>query len=350
MSAAIDAALALLDAKPLDYDVAKARALIVGYHNQWAGKYAGYDVVEVESEFRFPLLNPETETASRTFDEGGKIDLTLRHRASGRYVVVEHKTTSNDISPGSDYWDKLLMDTQCSKYILAQRAKGRDVGNLLYDVLHKPGSRPRQIPTLDADGVKIVVDAEGKRVRTKDGKKWRASADDKAGYVLQSVIETPEQYCTRLMEEIAAAPSLYFAQREVPRLDSDLLEYMGDAWAQSQEILMRRRMNSWARGNTDACLLFSKCEFYDLCTGRASVDGIRFRRAQKHRELSMEEGARELLTNSRSTCLRKCARLHFLRYEEPTEPCTEDTGARRFGSLIHSCFEAYFNVLKTKNL
>lgn len=346
MSIALSAALALLDSKPIDYDVAKARALIVGYDHQWAAKYADYEVIEVESEFRFQLLNPETGTASRTFDEGGKIDGLLRHRVTRRYAVLEHKTTADDISAGSDYWTKLGMDTQCSKYILAQRAQDREVGNLLYDVIHKPGSRPCQIPTLDDDGVKIVLDSGGNRVRTKDGKKWRESADTEKGYVLQSVKETPAQYGARLMEEISADPYRYFAQREVPRLDTDLLEYMEDAWALSQQILHYRRAKLWPR-NPAACDAFSKCEFFDLCAGRSSVDGIRYRQSEKHRELSMEEGGKGLLTNSRLTALRKCARFHFHRYEEPIEPCTEESEALRFGTLMHAALEAYFNALKT---
>jgi hypothetical protein len=348
MSLAIAAALALLDAKPLDYDVAKARALILGYHNKWANKYRFYRVIDVESEFCFPLLNPETEGRSQTFDEAGKIDAVLQHQDTGRYVVLEHKTTADDLDPASDYWARLTMDTQCSKYVLALRSRELEVGNLLYDVVHKPGSRPRNIPVLDEDEVKIVLDANGNRVRTKDGMKWRQSADTEAGYVLQTVLETPAQYGARLTAEIALEPDRYFAQKEVPRLDTDLLEYMADAWALSKQILEYRRAKLWPR-NPAACSAFSKCEFFDLCTGRASVDGIRFRQSEKHRELLMEEGGRELLTNSRLTALHKCARYHFNRYEQPIEPCCEESEALRFGSLIHEAFEAYFNALKTQN-
>ncbi len=345
MNIAISAALEFIDAKPLDYDVVKARALILGYHSRWEEKYAGFEIIDVESEFRFPLLNPETEGTSKTFDEAGKIDAILRHRATGRYCVLEHKTTSDTLEPDSDYWTKLTMDTQCSKYILALKSRNLDVGNLLYDVIHKPGSRPRMIPRLDEDGKKIVLDASGVRVKTKDGKKWRESADAELGYVLQAEKETPEQYGARLEQEINADLGKYFAQREVPRLDSDLLEYMSDAWALSQQILQYRRANLWPR-NPAACDAFSKCEFFDLCAGRASVDGIRFRESAKHRELSIEEGGRELLTNSRLTALRKCARYHFHRYEKPIELVAEESEALRFGTLMHGALEAYFNALK----
>lgn len=341
----IQAALTLLRSKPLDHDTAKAMALITVYDQRWHAKFANYKVIDVESEFRFDLMNPETEGKSKTFDEAGKIDAVLQHRQTGRFLVLEHKTTADDISSGSDYWDKLAMDTQCSKYVLAEKAKGRDVGNLLYDVTHKPGSRPHNIPILDGEGVKIVLDSAGQRVRTKDGKKFRQTADTELGYILQTVPETPAQYGARLVEEISQDPDRYFAQREVPRLDSELLEYMGDAWALSQQILYYRRAKLWPR-NPAACTMMGKCEFFDLCAGRASVDGVRYRQSTKHKELSMQEGEKEMLTNSRLSALRKCARYHFHRYETPIEPCVEESEALRFGSLMHAAWEAYFTTLK----
>ncbi|HWL51324.1 MAG TPA: PD-(D/E)XK nuclease family protein [Chthoniobacteraceae bacterium] len=341
----INRALAYLDSLPVDHELEKARALMVGYDLRWYKKYRFYKVIAVEEEFRFPLLNPETEGMSKTFDEGGKIDAILQHEDSGRYLVLEHKTTAESVAPDSDYWHRLAMDTQSSKYILALKQRGLDVGNLLHDVIKKPGSRPRQIPILDSDGVKIVLDANGERVKTKDGKKWRESASTGDGYVLQTRQETPEEYGARLEEEITSNLDDYFAQREVPRLDADLLEYMGDAWAQSQQILHYRRFNLWPR-NPSACSLFGQCEFYDLCTGRASVDGIRFReKGRKHSELEMEEGERELLTNSRLTALRKCARYHYHRYEKPIEPTKEESEALRFGTLMHKAFEIYFKSM-----
>ena len=341
MSKELDAALAILKANPFDHDNAKAQALIVGYDEKWRDAFSNYRVMEVEVEFSFPLLNPKTKGQSKKFDEAGKMDAVLQHRRSNRFVVLEHKTTSDDIDPGSDYWSRLRMDTQCSKYILALHARGMETGNLLYDVIHKPSTRPHQIPLLDDDGVKVVLDADGARVRTLTGKKWRETGDSEKGWVLQTRQEVPQEYMARLLAEIRSDSDRYFAHREVPRLDTELLEYMSDAWVLSQEILFRRRFNNWSR-NPDACMRFSKCEFYDLCTGRASVDGVRFRETAKHKELAMVEESRELLTNSRQTALRKCARYHYNRYEHPIEPCVEASDALRFGTLIHAALEAYF--------
>ena len=345
MNPEIEAALALLDSKPLDHESAKARALIIGYHNRWCETFKDYKVIEVEYEFTFPLINPKTEGRSQKFNEAGKIDAVLQHRRTERFLVLEHKTTSDEIDPGSDYWTKLGMDTQCSKYFLALRSRDLHVGNLLYDVIYKPGSRPHQIASLDDDGVKIVLDADGRRVRTLNGKKWRETGDSEKAWVLQTVLETPKQYGSRLLSEIQEEPHRYYAQREVPRLDTELLEYMTDAWNLAQEILFRRRFENWSR-NPDACTRYSKCEFYDLCIGRSQVDGIRYQLSKKHRELTIKEEHRELLTNSRLAALRKCARYHYHRYERPIEPVAEESEALRFGTLMHAALEAYFTTLK----
>jgi hypothetical protein len=333
------------------YALARARALITVYDETWRSKWDDYEILDVEREFQFPLLNPETETASRSFDEAGKIDVLARHKPTKRLVVIEHKTTSDSVAPDSDYWDRTRMDTQCSKYYLAAAQSGEEVGGILYDAIAKPGQRPSQIPTLDAQGFKIVLDFNGNRVMTKDGKKPRETADVAQGWTVQGRIETPEEFEARLLAVLRATPGDYFAQREVGRLDSDILEYMKDAWALSQQLLYARQHNLWPR-NPQACKMMGTCEMFDLCCGRASVDGVRYVKSDLvHKELKIQGGDHQLLTNSRGNAYRKCARYHFLRYEQPVEKVQDEdaNSALRFGQLVHAGLELYFLALKTKH-
>lgn len=332
------------------FAAARARALVTVYHSTWQFVWGDFDVLDVEREFSFPLMNPETEGVSRSFVEAGKMDALLRRKRDGALVVLEHKTTSDDVSPESQYWDRLRMDTQVSKYFLAAKHTGMEVGGVIYDVMGKPAHRPSQIPILDEQGVKIVLDQDGQRVRTKDGKKWRESADKEAGYVLQTRQETPGEFEARLLSVLRQEPMSYFAQRHVPRLDSDIIEYMGDEWSLSQQILYFRGRGLWPR-NPSACNAYNRtCEFFELCSGRASVDGVRYGKSDKaHAELKMQsDGDRQLLTNSRSQALRKCARYHFLKYEEGVKKIQDDeeSEALRLGTLVHLGLEAYFNHLK----
>jgi hypothetical protein len=345
----IAAVTAGLEKCPLtDVATAKARGLYKGWVESFYPILESHDVLEVESEFSFPLLNPETEAPSRTFLEAGKIDGVLRDKRTGVLKVLEHKTTSDSIDTDSNYWGRLGMDTQISKYILSLRNRGIDANTVVYDVVRKPGYKLGNIPILDENGLKIVVDGFGNRVTTKDGKKWRQTGDAELAYVVQSRPETFEELSSRTFAEISSRPEDYFAVREVGRTDSDLLEYMNDAWAQSQQILYFRNRNLWPR-NPSACTAFGTCEFFDLCSGRATVDNIRFTSGTKHAELESRETEKEFLTNSRLSALRKCSRYHFLRYEQPTKRLGETDEALAIGSGFHSMAEEFLRHFVISN-
>jgi len=246
-------------------------------------------VVGVEVEFATELRNPNTGAASRTWRLGGKIDAIVRDTRDGRVLLVEHKTSSEDITPGSDYWKRLRMDGQVSVYFAgARQALGIDVAGCLYDVLLKPAQRPGQVPLVDADGVKIVHDASGQRVKTKDGKKWRESASTAEGFVLQTRPETPEEFRARLVEAMAADPVKYFARGEVVRLEAEMDEALFDIWQTGQQLREAQLAQRCPR-NPDACVRYGKtCEFFDVCTGAASLDDpTRFTRSTNvHPELA----------------------------------------------------------------
>lgn len=264
-----------------EYEAAKARVLLRGYHARWGDDMLA-DVIGVEKEFRAPLINPETGAASRTYQLGGKLDVLLRTR------FVEHKTTSEEIGPGSTYWRRLTLDSQVSTYYAGAKSLGVDVEGCLYDVVRKLALRPSQVPLTDEDGVKIVLDADGQRVRTKDGKKWRETSDTKLSYVLQTRPETPEEYEQRLLDEVSANPDRYYQRGEVVRLESDEREAQLDAW-QTVRTMRESELAGRAPRNPDACIRYGRtCPFFDVCTGTASLDDPeRFERVDHvHTELT----------------------------------------------------------------
>ena len=282
----LEAAIGAAVVRAIDaYEAAKARVLLRGYDARWSDER--HNVVAVEQEFRAPLVNPRTGAASRTFVLGGKMDVLLRT------AFVEHKVTSEEIGPGSTYWRRLTLDPQISTYYAGAKALGHEVDHCLYDVIRKPALRPSQVPLTDDDGVKIVLDLDGNRVRTKDGKKWRQTGDVELGYVLQTRPETPEEYEARLTEEVAANPDRYFQRGQVVRLESEEREAQLDAWQLSRAIRDGQIASAWPR-NPDACLRYGRtCPYLDVCTGVASLDDERrFTRVEHvHQELSTETAA-----------------------------------------------------------
>lgn len=268
----LSAALAAIAGEADPFDRARAEALVLGYDARWGADLALYEVLAVEATFSAPLVNPETGAASRTWELGGKIDLVLRELASGRIFVVDHKTASVDIRPGSDFYKRLRINGQVSTYYVGAAALGFDAQGWIHDVLGKPGQRPGAIPVLDGDGVKVVVDQAGERVRTKDGKKWRQTADTELGFVLQTRPETPDEYRARILNAIAEDPAAYFQRAEVVRLEQELEDAAYDAWQTAVQLRESDRLGRWPR-NPDACVRYgSTCPYFAACTGEASLD------------------------------------------------------------------------------
>lgn len=251
------------------------KALFNGYVNRYQlSDMESYISIGAEIGFEAPLMNPESGAASKTFHLAGKIDAIAREVNGGRKLIVEHKTTSCDIGPGSDYWLKLPIDGQVSGYYVGARVKGYEVENCLYDVIRKPTIRPSSsIPVLDENGLKIVMDSEGNRVMNKDGKKPRQTEDAALGYVMQKRAESPEEWYQRLTEDIANNPDKYYQRMEVARSESDLEDYLFDMWALSKELISAGNTGRYSR-NPNACSVFGNCEYFDVCTGCASLDDI----------------------------------------------------------------------------
>ncbi len=143
----------------------KVARLLAGYFWYWEqeGMWEEFEIVEAEGSFSLPLTNPETGRSTPSFQLGGKRDKIIRSM-SGAVKLMEHKTCSEDLGVDSDYWKRLRIDQQISLYTVAARSQGHDIESILFDVIRKPSIRPSQIPLLDDDGLKVVLDGDGGEV------------------------------------------------------------------------------------------------------------------------------------------------------------------------------------------
>ena len=247
----LDAAVAAVVASPSDpYEQVKALAMLTGYDARWQNE--PYEVIAVEQEFRADLVNPATGRPSQNWQLAGKIDALVRDTRDGRLLIVEHKTSSADVTPGSEYWRRLRLDGQISMYFVGARSLGYDVAGCIYDVLSKPGQRPLQV--------------NSKRAQP----------------------ETPEEYTARLLTAIGEAPDKYYARGEVVRLDGESDEAVADMWQLAQQ-LRESQLAERAPKNPDACVSWgSTCPFFAACCGEASLDDktLFFKVDNIHSELS----------------------------------------------------------------
>ncbi len=271
-----------------DYDGALAAALSTGeplnetLTATLSGLLAGYFKHYAQEDF-IKQVYPEVEFSgripgSRTFATAGKIDgLCVLH--DGRLALKEDKTTSDDLSPDSKYWLRLRFNSQLLQYVDAAPMLGWDVSTIIYDVVRKPAIAPRQIPMLDENGAKIVVDAAGNRVLKKDGTP-RESGDKEKGYTLQTRLETPTEFADRVYTDTQERPDFYFARREVPILQSDLEEFRAQRLTLTRLILHCRAASkktsrpeqAWPR-NVDERVC-SSCVFEGHCLSNLTIDPV----------------------------------------------------------------------------
>ena len=245
------AALKVISREKADpFDVVRVEELMRGYHYRWCSEQ--FEVLEVEAEFRSPLVNPDTGAASRTFTQAGKLDAIIRQ--GGRVMVDELKTSSEDVSTGSDYWKRLRLDGQVSAYFSGAAAIGHQVEGCMYDVVRKPSQRPFKATLPES------------RKYTKDGKLYAN---------MHGADETPEEYRLRVREVIASEPERYYSRSEVVRFDKELADYQQDAWQTAVNIRESISRNVWPR-NTGGCMMYGgTCDYWPICTGEKRDDEYR---------------------------------------------------------------------------
>lgn len=326
------AALSALDSDNLDGQLAGTlRGLMRGYDRYWGG--VSWETVEVEQQFTLPIVNPETNRTSRTFTHAGRVDGIVRFE--GRDYLLEHKTTSEDISdPNAPYWRRLAIDAQVSGYVLSYWQMGRKLEGTLYDVIRKPSIRPKQITKTIAQ--QIIV----------GGMYCHADVSDATREVIRNgklEIENSELFEARLVADIAERPDWYFQRRTIPRLDGEVAEYATELWETADEIRQARVGNRHYR-NPGACMLYnSPCEFLGLCSGHDSVESDNWRKRESvHAELETDGDGRDVLSHSRMQTFRTCRRKHFYRYELGIEPNKEEKEALYFGRLLHEALAAWW--------
>ena len=135
---ATEAALDALNEHPLDAEtLVRARVMVGAYCARYTGFAARCTVIEVEREFRAPIVNPDTGGVVPGWELAGKLDALVR-LPDGRVAIVEHKTAGRDVSAGSDYRTRLTLDAQIGIYFDGAESLGHQPEVCLYDVLVKP--------------------------------------------------------------------------------------------------------------------------------------------------------------------------------------------------------------------
>lgn len=320
---------------------AKCMGLMHGYDARWLN--SPYLIDEVESVLTSDLYNPATERKSRTFTSAGKLDVQATEKTTGKKVLFDHKTSSEDISdPNADYWRQLVVESQATHYMLLEHLNGQKVDAALWDVVRKPGIGIRALTKIEKKEFYDTGKYFGTQFDTDEMDKVEVDPKER---------ETPLLYAARLAHDcVNERPQWYFQRRMIPRLDSEVMEYASDQWDIGQDIIHARANNRWPR-NSGACMLYhSPCKFLGVCSNHDTIDSDKWQRLEwVHPELPIvgQNGGRDILTNSRMRTFQTCKRLAYYKYELGVGRVDEEEKESLFfGSLFHLALEQFFLTLQ----
>jgi hypothetical protein len=249
-----------------------------------------------------------------------------------KVYLWETKTSSEDISSGSSFWKRTILDPQLSLYIPALQSMGHDPHGCIYDALRKPALDPKKATPTE------------KREYTKAGKLYKNQRETD---------ETPAEFHQRCLDAIAEKPDRYYARGIVVRLEEEVLEAAADVWntaaqmreARRQLLHGKRRLQVYPR-NPDSCMSWSReCDYLNVCAKMAAIDDpLLFQHEPEHVELDEGEGNLSddlsLLTQSSMRCYRSCQRKFYYRYVLRQRPLKK-AETLSTGDSIHKALEMY---------
>lgn len=258
-----------------EWELARIQVLMAAYHCRWSAmEWDGeaLRVVAVERQYETALVNPATGEPSDYWARGGRLDVVVQGRESGRYFLTEHKSSGEDFGPGSKYRERLLLDSQVSHYHVGSAALGYPIAGCIYDILRRPTMQPE----------KATPEEQRKYTKATAKQPSRLYAGQRADD------ETVEACRSRLAEDVGSRPDHYLARVHVVRLAEDLERAAESDWMTAEMMRLSAERGLWPM-NPGACGSYGRtCAFFPVCTGQASLDdGTRYRRASwPHEELS----------------------------------------------------------------
>ena len=303
----------------------RAIAMLTSYHHYYRDNTTVVPVA-VERSYMHWVALPGGEKSIRA----GKIDGVVE--INGDYYVLEHKTTTSDISgPSPLYFASLQIDSQVSGYMMAEHLSGRRVAGCVYDVLRKPTHRPKR-----ADKKALDTDAW----TYYDTEMTREDIDEHQ----ETGIETNRMFCLRLIAMVDEFPDLWFQRRVTTRTPDEVASYARDLEHQVDDIETAVRMGRLYK-NTASCKDFNRpCPYLGVCKGEAvfaeSSDWTKI--GDSHVELDLPDGTdhSKVHTHSSITCFAACRRKWQYQYQQGwRKRKTEEP--LYFGDLVHVGLEAW---------
>lgn len=258
---------------------------LIGYQWYYQNQDEQYKVEQLEQKFELPLYSPRSNRPLQA-NLRGKID---RISAAGNNRFVhEYKSTSKSVDPDSTYWNHLTLDTQTRLYTLAASQLGLGMCGVLYDVWHKPQTRPKKLTQAESKKFVGEVEGDGEYCGEKfhissnpetenpgepgflfvNGKEAEVEPGKKEGTF--AIRETPEMYGARLLQDITENPEKHFARKELAHTQADIESFKWQLLNIYQAIRTMNKTNGWWR-NENQCEATFKCSYIPFCYNNVTL-------------------------------------------------------------------------------
>jgi PD-(D/E)XK nuclease superfamily len=239
------------------------RALVRGYQAWWGTPDRQFACEQTDVAFQISLHNGIVVI--------GEFDGVGVRRDTGKRTIQEIKTSSEDISLGSSYWQKVaLTDPQVTTYLLASQKKGWGHTEVLYDVMRKP------------DQKRLYATPQASRRYTKPTKTEpsRLYSDQREND------ETDDEFELRILEDILKRPERYYQRGVVVRLEHEHEAYLRDVDGVVRLMQVTRTMGENVPRNVDSCFKYGRpCDFFLVCGNGVDVmNGDFYQRRQSKKK------------------------------------------------------------------
>lgn len=240
--------------------------LLIGYAAYWSDEALRYQNIPLaERKVETPVLGPDGQPVPE--QTGVAVFDVVAYNAQGQTVIIEHKTTRSDVSPGTRYWDRVELSLQADMYHLAAADLGRNVDHVLWDVVRVP-----DVSRLPATPVHL------RETYQKSGP-WGKKGDFKRNVRLEP--ETLDEFQARLTQTILDNPEAYYGRKPLYRDQAALDRARADIWAVGQQIENSLRTGAFPR-NTDSCNKYGvQCQYLPVCSGAADINDERLYQIRK---------------------------------------------------------------------
>lgn len=245
---------------------------MIRHYLKYAERTDDFTPVAVELElganfFLADEMQSYTNFSEKGFKYEGRIDGIVKKR-DGSLWVLEHKTARS-----FEDLDKLILDEQCTSYIMLARANGYPVQGVIYNVLKK---KIPIVPNVTKNGQRLYAI-----------KLTATTYDLYMGAIKNNGFDTKDY--TEQLNDLATMSNSFFRRQVVTRNDYELRDWMERLTLEAQDMTENPRIyptfNMWCKS----------CSFYPLCvamTDGSDVDWIlntMYKKKQKEEKVEAPE-------------------------------------------------------------